>query len=98
MGVGSGDGGVHPREASTSTTQATLSETGSWCSKCEVCAKQGECGCVKENQIGLCEECANYSEYNVEEMLDVTTYFGRHQDSPFRCEICEDAKAELKVV
>lgn len=99
IGTGSGNSGIHPRDAGTASPgQTKLVEAGSWCNTCEVCAKSGHCGCVEEQQTGFCEECAKYAEQDRDEMLEVQTYFGRHKRSPFTCDICGDNKAELKLL
>lgn len=98
MGTGSGNSGVHPRKASNSGGNTKLVQTGVWCSTCDTSAKPGYCRCVENNQTGLCKDCAKYSEHDVDDMLEVCTYFGKYKDSPFTCEICEDHKAELKIV
>lgn len=97
MGTGSSNEGTHPRSVSSGGSgQKQLVETGSWCSTCEMCAKPGYCGCVEDHQTGFCKKCAEYSEYDTEQLLEVTTYFGKYQDSPFECAVCGENKAELK--
>lgn len=98
MGTGSGNSGVHPRDIGTSS-QETLTETGVWCSTCNTCAKPGYCRCVEDGQTGFCQSCAKFSEYDVEEMHEVATYFGKYSSfDGFTCSICEKNDAELKLI
>ena len=99
MGTGSGNSGVHPRDAGPSSGQGTLTETGQWCSTCDTCAKPGLCHCLGEDQTGFCQECANYSEHDADEMYEVATYFGRYSSHDgWMCSICQENKAELKLL
>lgn len=104
MGTASRSSGTHPRDA-TPNEQHTLDggfsadTPGEWCSTCETCARPGYCGCVEEGQQGFCEDCAKFSEHDVDEMVEVCTYFGRHQyETKFPCSICDEEKSEYKVV
>lgn len=99
IGTGTGNSGAHPRDVGEDRGQMQLTETGSWCSNCEVCAKAGRCGCVDDDQTGFCDECATFSEHDVDKMLDVNTYSGRYNSrETFTCDICNDQKARLKLL
>lgn len=98
MGNASRNSGTHPRDVGSDSKQRTLTSVGRYCRTCEVCAINGHCGCVEDGQTGYCKECAKYAEIDMDEMLEVTTYFGRHKDSPFECDICGDREAKLKTL
>lgn len=105
MGTGSRSSGTHPRKASPNE-QTTLDQSeysastpGEWCSTCDTCARPGLCRCVEDDQTGFCEDCAKYSEHDVDEMHEVATYWGRHSHhkNPYPCSICGEEKSEYKI-
>lgn len=95
VGTASKNAGTHPRKIDSN--QKKLTESGEWCSTCETCAKEGKCKCVKEDDVGLCKSCAKYSKHDIDDMMEVKTYFGKYKDSPWTCEICEETYPEYKI-